>query len=145
MRVVIDASVLVAAFKKNEPAHSVSADFLEATVAHPVTLCSPATLFVEIAGAFSRPTRNPDYAARVIREMRALLEIELYPVDSDLASSAEAIAQNLFLRGADALYVALARRMSAPLITLDKEMLGRSPAAITCLSPADWLKNHART
>ena len=145
MRVVIDASVLIAAFKNNEPAHPASADFLEATVAYPVTLCSPAILFVEIAGAFSRPTHNPDYAARVIREMRALLEIELYPIDSDLASNAEAIAQNFFLRGADALYIALARRMNAPLVTLDKEMLERAPPVITCLSPADWLKNHART
>ena len=72
-------------------------------------------------------------------------KLSFIPFDSDLASNAEAIAQNFFLRGADALYIALARRMNAPLVTLDSEMLERVPVVITCLSPADWLKNNAST
>ncbi|MFA7239809.1 MAG: PIN domain-containing protein [Sulfuricellaceae bacterium] len=78
MRVVIDASVLISAFKENEPEHSASADFLEAAVARSFTLCSPALLFPEIAGAFARPARNPEYAEQVIREIRALLGIKVY-------------------------------------------------------------------
>lgn len=140
MRVVLDASVLISAFKENEPEHSASADFLEAAIARSVALCSPALLFPEIAGAFARPARNPDYAARVIREMRALLEIEVYPLDADLASNAEAIAQNFLLRGADAFYVALARRFGAVLVTLDRKMLVRAMPAAETLTPAVWLE-----
>lgn len=140
MRVVLDASVLISAFKENEPEHSASADFLEAAVAHSVTLCSPALLFPEIAGAFARPGRNPDYAARAIREMRALLEIGIYPLDADLALNAEAIAQNFLLRGADAFYVALARRLGAALITLDREMLERATPVAEVFTPAAWLE-----
>lgn len=139
MRVVIDASLLICAFKKNEPGHAVCADFFEAAVSRSVTLCAPALLFPEIAGAFARPTRNPQYAERAIREMRELLDIEVFPLNGEMALGAEAIAGNRLLRGADAFYVALARSLGAALVTLDKEMLERAASEVASCTPAAWL------
>jgi predicted nucleic acid-binding protein len=44
------------------------------------------------------------------------------------------------LRGADAVYVALAAMRHLPLITLDAEVLERTPASVECLTPAEWLQ-----
>ena len=43
------------------------------------------------------------------------------------------------LRGADAVYVALALQRDGVLITLDLEMLQRVPIAVTAHMPGDWL------
>lgn len=43
------------------------------------------------------------------------------------------------LRGADAVYVAVAQEYGATLIIWDQELLTRGAAAITVVTPADWL------
>lgn len=43
------------------------------------------------------------------------------------------------LRGADAVYVAVAQEYGATLIIWDQELLMRGAAAITVVTPADWL------
>jgi len=75
--------------------------------------------------------------------MRKLWPRKVYSLDADLASNAEAIAQNLLLRGADAFYVALARHLGAALITLDREMLERAMPTVESLTPAAWLALNA--
>ena len=143
MRVIIDASVLVSAFRANEFNHRESVAFLKAAIAREIVLCAPTILFPEIVAAFARPTRNADLAAQVAAQIRELLVIELFPIDIPLALAAEAVAQRLFLRGADAVYSALAARLGGPLVTLDKEMLARPPKGTASYTPQDWQKKFA--
>jgi predicted nucleic acid-binding protein len=44
------------------------------------------------------------------------------------------------LRGADAVYTAVAEAFNAALITWDQEMLERCPAAVSTLTPAVWFE-----
>ena len=47
------------------------------------------------------------------------------------------------LRGADAVYVALAEALEAPLISLDQEILDRSRRLATVQTPERWLQENA--
>ena len=46
------------------------------------------------------------------------------------------------LRGADAVYIALAVEFGATVITWDAEMLTRGAGAVSVLTPSDWLASH---
>ena len=57
-------------------------------------------------------------------------------MDEYLARLSTRVAATLFLRGADAVYVAVAKRLNIPLVTWDKEQLTRGSPIIETLSPA---------
>lgn len=140
MRVIIDASVLVSAFRTDEFNHRDSVAFLKAAIARETILCAPTILFPEVVAAFARPTRNGYLSAQIAAQIRELLVIELFSIDIPLALAAETSAQEFFLRGADAIYSALASRLGAPLVTLDKEMLDRPPKGAMSYTPQGWIE-----
>jgi len=45
-------------------------------------------------------------------------------------------AANLRLRGADALYVAVAARLGVPLVTFDQELASRAALAVDVITPS---------
>jgi len=56
-------------------------------------------------------------------------------VDAGLAHQAALIAADLGLRGADAIYVALAERLGCPLVTWDVEMIRKTKGVIEARQP----------
>ena len=64
------------------------------------------------------------------------------PLTDDLATEAATSAAQQRLRGADAVYVALAAQRALTLITLDREMLERTKKSVTSVTPTAWLKQH---
>jgi predicted nucleic acid-binding protein len=62
--------------------------------------------------------------------MKRLPVLRLLAVDDTLAEASARLAADLGLRGADAVYVALAARLSARLVTWDREQSRRSAARI---------------
>jgi predicted nucleic acid-binding protein len=65
--------------------------------------------------------------------------INLIPLDLALARKAAQIAITYKLRGADAVYVAVAEAFDATLISWDQEMLSRSASAVTTMTPESWI------
>lgn len=55
------------------------------------------------------------------------------------AEEAARVAASYRLRGADAVYVAVAQEFGTMLITWDAEMLTRGARAVPVLTPTDWL------
>lgn len=70
-----------------------------------------------------------------MRQIQRLPRFRLVPLDAALARLAASLASQYSLRGADAVYVATARRLKAPLITLDDEQLRRGQAVVTTAAP----------
>jgi len=66
-------------------------------------------------------------------------------LDLPLALRAAEIAIENRLRGADAVYVAVASDYDAILVSWDEEMLERCPESVLAMSPEAWLENAART
>jgi predicted nucleic acid-binding protein len=57
-------------------------------------------------------------------------------IDESLGLFAAQVAADYRLRGADALYVAVAVRLRMPLVTLDNEQASRAAAAVEVIRPS---------
>lgn len=100
-------------------------------------IAGPTLLLAEVAGPVVRRTGRPTRALRALKDLRSLTLLHLAPVDDSLALAAAQLAIDLRLRGADAVYVAMAQRLGVPLITWDEEQQSRAAVAIAVYTPAN--------
>lgn len=129
---VVDASVLAAAFRADDVAHGLATEWLRAALAAGTPMSAPAILLGEVSAAIRRSTGDAGLARIVLAELRRVPGLRLVPVSDDVAQRAAEIAADHALRGCDAVYVAVAEMLGAALITLDTEMLTRgAPVAQT--------------
>ena len=99
----------------------------------------PTLLLPECAAAIARPTSDIGLANEVGSLVESLPGVRMVALELGLARRAVQIAIRHRLRGADAVYVAVAEAFNATLITWDQEMLARCPAAVTTATPAAWI------
>lgn len=132
---VVDASVWVSRFVNQDPHHVDSYGWLERHLKEGGIVVAPAILLSEVAGPVARQTGDSALAHGVYKGMLRLRGLRIVPIDRRLGGSAAALAADLMLRGADAIYVALALRLSLPLITLDEQQRSRGSAAVTVATP----------
>jgi predicted nucleic acid-binding protein len=92
------------------------------------------------ASAVRRATGQPVLAAKTAAAIDALGDVVLVPLDHLLAQEASDLCVQTGLRGADAVYVATARRFDAILVTLDEEQKRRVPDGMTALYPSEVLE-----
>jgi predicted nucleic acid-binding protein len=71
--------------------------------------------------------------------MMAFQHIEFVVLDERLAQEAADIAADRGIRGADAVYVAVARRYGCALVSLDREQRERAALVVRALPPAEAL------
>ncbi|MGH8671381.1 MAG: type II toxin-antitoxin system VapC family toxin [Burkholderiales bacterium] len=136
---VIDASVWVAAFLTRDAHHRDVAEFLRKLLEEGLLVTIPLLALCEVAGAIARQTNDPELAERTIAFLRAQPWIQFAPLNDPLAAEAASLAARQRLRGADAVYVALASQRDGMLITVDREMLERTPTPVTVRTPSDLL------
>jgi predicted nucleic acid-binding protein len=63
--------------------------------------------------------------------------------ERSLGDRAVALAASCRLRGADAVFVALAETLDQPLITLDREILERASRLVEAETPDVWVHRHS--
>ena len=139
---VLDASVWVAALVKKEQHHAESALFLSRLVQDRRTASVPILVLAEVAGAIARQSRDAARAETGYRFLRAQGWLSIHPLTESQGEAAAAIAAQQFLRGADAVYAALARQLGTALVTWDNELLERAAAVAPTFTPADWLREN---
>jgi len=115
----VDASIFVSAFTPSEPAHQASKAFLRQLRQSGAPIILPALVIVEIAAAVGRGQGKPELGLAFALEVSRLPGLTLVALDAALAQEAAELAARYRLRGSDAVYMAVARRFGATLITLD--------------------------
>ncbi|MFN0071847.1 MAG: PIN domain-containing protein [Chloroflexota bacterium] len=140
----VDASVWVAVRYSSEPANLECMQFFEQLDGTGLDLLSPTLLLVEVASAVARKSRNEAMGLRIAEEIASLVEQRWYPLDERLAVVAHSLAARLFLRGADAVYIAVASVTGSTLITLDRELITRAGEHVPIMTPAGWIASHPR-
>jgi predicted nucleic acid-binding protein len=142
MSYTIDASVFVAASRPAEVNHTVSFAFLEQIDQQEVlTTTCPTLLLAECAAAIARATDDEDLAQQLLTLVEALPGLTLVPLSHALAHRAAEIAIHHRLRGADAIYVAVAKQAGHVLVSWDQEMLERGKAVVKTATPAEILSH----
>ena len=99
----------------------------------------PTPLVAEIASAVARATDDRAGAVRYAAATAELPNLTLVAFTSALARGAAELAATHRLRGADAVYLAVARRYATGLISRDEEQLRRGSRVAVCLTPEDAL------
>ncbi len=135
----VDASVWVNAFDQREPGHETSRRFLEVVHTQALPVVVPNLLLVELAGAISRTRSDPARAQEFATAVAHLPNVTLLPLDEELAEQARGLAARNGLRGADAVYAAVALHADCTLVSLDNEHLTRLTAIVRACAPAEAL------
>lgn len=133
----IDASVFVNSVNRREDDYMDSNRFMRWVhkEGHPVVV--PTLLLIELAGSIARGQRSAARADRFVKRLYELRHFTFVPLDEPVMWNSVDIATQHQLRGGDAVYVAVARRYAATLITLDREQRARVSSVIATLSPAE--------
>jgi predicted nucleic acid-binding protein len=139
MMYTLDASVIGRDFDPGDPEYATCHDLIVLLGQQAIPVIVPRLLLAEIAGLIRRLTRDPIRARLVVDAWRAFQHVQFIPLDNALIDTAAEIAADYALRGADATYVAVARRHNCTLVSLDREQRERAAAIVTTRTPAEAL------
>ena len=132
---VVDASVWVAAADATDPLSAASRRFLEAVAVQALPVALPVLARIEVACALARRLRDAPGARRIADGMVRSPFVREHMLDARMIDCTVAAGTDAFLRAADAVYLALARRLDAVVVTWDAELIRRAGA----LTPEVWL------
>lgn len=140
---VIDASVWISRLLQDEPGHKDSRDWLTSVVEKMETIVEPTLVLAEVAGALARRAGNASAAHRAVQAIVRSPGISLVPLDRTASLAAAQLAADLRLKGADAVYVALAGMTGCELVTWDRTQLERGGGRVPVRRPSDLLAGKA--
>ena len=127
---VVDASVWVSLLVPQDMNHAASRRWLHQYTTDGGVLVEPILLMAEVTGAIARRTGRPELGRRALADILAFPALRLVSVDRRLGGTAAQLAADYRLRGADAVYVALAQQLAIPLVTWDVEQIDRRQPVI---------------
>jgi predicted nucleic acid-binding protein len=139
----IDASVHISALNVAEQNSSHSQAFIEWVYHQKRVTYSPTLLLVEVAAAVSRILDNVEQGLAMAQAVRELPGQVWVALDDTVAWQAARLAAEQRLRGADAIYAAVARRYEAILVTWDQQQLERLHPALRVMTPIEALAHLA--
>lgn len=146
MRFTVDASVHLNALNPHEEGSETSRAFLD-RLHHPSTkkkgpplqILSPTLLLTEVAASAARVLDDTETGLALAEAIRDLPGQTWVTLDRGLAYEAAELGARRRLRGADAVYCAVARRSGAVLVTHDRQQLERLPEEVVVCRPGEAL------
>lgn len=133
--VVVDASAWVSRVLTQDSNHVAARIWIDKHLLNDGRLIAPTLLVTEVASAIRRRTMQSALAQAAVNQLYVMPNVQLVPIDQELIDAATDLATNLGLRGADTLYVALAKRLGIPLVSFDKEQLIIPSGIISTIRP----------
>lgn len=135
----LDTNIFVRDLDPYDPEHSTCSALLAQLAQRAIPIVIPVLLLAELAGTISRTRRDPIRGRLAAQAIELMPHVRLVPVDVHLAQSAAELAADYRLRGADAVYVAVARQAGTILVTLDDEQRTRAAPVVPTRTPAEAL------
>lgn len=126
---VLDASVWVARLVPQDTFHKTVKSWMSNERISGAQFISPSLLLAEVAGAVSRRATTA-LARQVLKDLETLPGLRIVEMDHALLFDAASLAADLGLRGADSVYVAVAKRLDLPLVTFEAEQRERAKKTI---------------
>jgi predicted nucleic acid-binding protein len=134
--IVLDASVWVSYMVPQDINHLTSRRWINQYLAGGGQIVAPLLLTVEVGGAVARRSGRSVEARQAVGIIVRLPTMRWIVLDDRLTLAATRLAIDLRLRGADALYVAVAVQFNIPLITWDHEQIDRAGVRFEVRTPA---------
>ncbi len=136
----LDASVWVNGFDRKEPGANTTRQLLQLLAEQGRPIVIPNLALVEVAGSVSRTRRRPAKAIAFVDTIARLPHVTVVPLTAELAEAAAQLAARHALRGADAVYAAVALAAGFTLVSLDGEHLTRLRSVVPTLTPTAALE-----
>lgn len=133
MKLVLDASVAVAAARPGEPKHRAARRRVETVFSGMDGIVVPTLFSVEVAAALARVGVALPAIRTYVDEL--LAGAEVIPLGPLAARRSREAAMRWRLRAADAVYVWVAERHGLPLCTIDGELDRRAGGACAIIGP----------
>jgi predicted nucleic acid-binding protein len=133
--IVVDASVTVSVLHPPDVNYHVSHAWLRQYLRTGGELVAPILLLSEVVGAITRRTGNPALGRQAARRLWQLPELHRVLIDELLGVRTTEMAADLGLRGADAVYVALAAQLQIPLVTWNRQQHERGGQRVDARTP----------
>jgi predicted nucleic acid-binding protein len=132
---VIDASVYITMLDTRDPEHTNCLAWFTAAATSDEAVVAPSLILSEVAATISRGHSDAELAKAVAATLAGSAVIRLVAVTPQLAKRAAIIAADQRVRGADAVYLALAQQLDDVLVTLDRQQLQRGAAVAATRRP----------
>ncbi|WP_129630791.1 type II toxin-antitoxin system VapC family toxin [Candidatus Oscillochloris fontis] len=136
----LDANIYARDIDPNDPNFEDCHALLERLKRGDVSIIVPTLLLAELAASISRVRRDPIRARLVVDALQSLPFMEFVDLDRTLGQAAADIAADRAVKGADAVYIAVAHRYGCTLVTLDQEQAKRAAPIVTVMTPQDVLR-----
>ena len=133
--VVVDTSVWISRLLPTDGNHLAARTWIDQHLLGGGLLVAPILFVTEVAAALSRQTGRSTLARRAVAQLYNLPQMSLVPIDQALIDTATDLAASLGIRGADALFVALAQQLTIPLLTFDTEQIQKPAGIIRTIRP----------
>ena len=133
--VSIDASVWISSLLGADSNHRAARTWINNHIAGGGYFVAPTLLVIETSATISRVTQNASSGLAAATHLYSFPLMRLVPMDQLLVDDAVDIATRFHMRGADSLYVAVARQLGIPLVTFDHEQLTRPATIIFTIQP----------
>jgi predicted nucleic acid-binding protein len=143
--IVTDASIWVSALRYNDIHRQATLIWLNEYIATNHAISAPTLLMAEVSGAVARRTGRSRLGHEALKELRGFDFLRLIPIDQQLATVAAELAADYRLRGADAVYAALAYSLDVPLLTCDREQMTRVQDVVKAGTPGTLFGSNAHT
>lgn len=137
--VVIDTSVWASRLLPHDSNHQAARTWIDSYILNGGSFVAPMIFVIEVASVIARetlPPNNPQADAhKAVSWLYTLPIMRLVPIDQALVDEATDLAADHRIRGADALFVALARQLALPLVTFDKYQLKQPQTLVVTIRP----------
>ena len=137
--VTVDASVWINAFRPGEEGSRECLAFLEKIRQSREPMISPTLLLPELAAVLARGGEKSENVLRFVESVKSLPHQVWVSLDETTAQVAVELAEQCKLRGADAVYGAVALRFGSVLVTRDREQLERLKGVISVNFPKELM------
>ncbi|MEK7208449.1 MAG: type II toxin-antitoxin system VapC family toxin [Patescibacteria group bacterium] len=134
MKLTVDSSVFVAAFREEEPCSREALHFVSDIEKGLHTVVTPTTVILEVIAAIRRRTASCELARNVGEKLLTLPTISLIDITAFRMAQYLDIASESGLAGMDGIVVGVAREFDVPLLTLDQEIISRGRLLVRTLN-----------
>jgi predicted nucleic acid-binding protein len=135
----LDANIYARDIDPNDPNYAACHALLERLKQGDIRVIVPTLLLAELAASISRVRRDPIRARITVEALQALPFMEFADLDRARGQDAAEIAADRAVKGADAVYIAVARHYGCTLVTLDQEQATRAAPIVTVMTPQEAL------
>lgn len=140
--IVVDTSVWVGTLLERDAHYAESSAWLDHCILRSLNFHFPLLILPEVAGVLARSGMPPVDTAGEISKIVNRSTIRLHPLDFTNSLLAARVSTSTGLKGADAVFVALAAWLDLPLVTWDRQQQERGGAFCRTMTPAEAMEVH---